>query len=288
MRTWFPVRTVAWGVGPAIQVAAALLCILGRVVAAEDCSDPGAALEVGTGSARPGQRVEVQITGRVACPITGFSLAVGHDMARLRFIEGRPSAFLAEYAKGGPLFFMAGEMNAKGYGKILALFDMSFPLTVPPTALPERTDLAVLVYEVLPDAAPGTTVLLNRHRQFEDFSNIFSAPAGAPPIEPTLVDGTVEVLPSSVAGDFLRGDSNGDRQIDITDVISVLGFLFQGASAPWCSDAADANDDGEIDISDAVRILVWLFLRDGELPAPFAAGPGQDPTIDGLGDCPVR
>jgi hypothetical protein len=84
---------------------------------------------------------------------------------------------------------------------------------------------------------------------------------------------------------FRRADGNGDGKVDISDAVSMLGFLFLGGPAPLCPDAADANDDGEVDISDAVSTLNFLFLG-GQVPpepGPFACG--DDPTPSQLGAC---
>lgn len=78
---------------------------------------------------------------------------------------------------------------------------------------------------------------------------------------------------------FLRGDADGDGVVDITDPIVTLGYLFLGAGALPCDDAADANDDGKIDVSDPVSTLNFLFLGAGPLPEP-SAEKGQDPTSD--------
>lgn len=80
---------------------------------------------------------------------------------------------------------------------------------------------------------------------------------------------------------FIRGDSNGDGAVDISDPVTVLGFLFMGGAPPACDDAEDANDDGSVDISDASYILNFLFLGGPAPPEPFGA-PGADPTADGL------
>jgi hypothetical protein len=80
---------------------------------------------------------------------------------------------------------------------------------------------------------------------------------------------------------FRRGDSNRDGEVNISDPISVLGWLFRGAAAPPCDDAMDANDDGRVDISDPVRVLRHLFMGESNLPQPFD-GEGQDPTSDAL------
>ena len=46
-------------------------------------------------------------------------------------------------------------------------------------------------------------------------------------------------------------------------------------------DAADANDDGQVDISDAIYDLRYLFLGGQAPPAPFPHA-GPDVTIDDL------
>ncbi len=80
---------------------------------------------------------------------------------------------------------------------------------------------------------------------------------------------------------FLRGDSNRDNRVDISDAARVLGQLFLGSPATTCEDAADANDDGVINLTDAVVILDHLFRGGQSLPLP-AGELGQDPTSDGL------
>jgi len=82
---------------------------------------------------------------------------------------------------------------------------------------------------------------------------------------------------------FLRGDSNGDGQVDIADPIATLCFLFLGTTTITCQDSADANDSGTLDLSDAVTTLGCLFLGSPPtLPSPYPAR-GPDPTPDELG-----
>ncbi len=78
---------------------------------------------------------------------------------------------------------------------------------------------------------------------------------------------------------FIRGDSNGDETVDVSDVITTLGFIFRGTAAPHCFDAADANDDGKLDVSDPIYTLNFLFRRGDALPPPTET-PGLDPTPD--------
>lgn len=81
---------------------------------------------------------------------------------------------------------------------------------------------------------------------------------------------------------FLRGDSNHDGSIDISDGIATLGWLFLGSVAPPCRDAADINDSGEVDIADAIYTFNFLFLGGAPPAAPYP-GFEADPTDDALG-----
>ena len=83
---------------------------------------------------------------------------------------------------------------------------------------------------------------------------------------------------------FIRGDSNADGGVDISDGIRILSFLFLGDADPGCLDAADTDDNGMVEVTDGVRVFKFLF-EGGEAPAAsnaFQCGP--DPTADTL-DC---
>ncbi len=81
---------------------------------------------------------------------------------------------------------------------------------------------------------------------------------------------------------FIRADSNGGGQIDISDAVGMLNYQFGGGTTD-CLDAHDANDDGSVDISDPVSLLGYLFNNGPAPPAPFPAC-GEDLTPDTL-DC---
>jgi hypothetical protein len=81
---------------------------------------------------------------------------------------------------------------------------------------------------------------------------------------------------------FLRGDTNGDRDVDISDPIKTLGILFLGDPPVGCFDAADANDSNVVDLSDAVHTFNFLFQGGEEPAAPGRLECGADPTADGL------
>ncbi|MBI4582520.1 MAG: CHRD domain-containing protein [Planctomycetes bacterium] len=68
---------------------------------------------------------------------------------------------------------------------------------------------------------------------------------------------------------FLRGDSNNDGTVDISDAIHSLTYKFVGGEEPACLDAADSNDDEQVDQSDAIVTLSYLFLGDARPASPF-------------------
>ena len=72
--------------------------------------------------------------------------------------------------------------------------------------------------------------------------------------------------PVSPGGLQLPGNANQDTSLDLSDVVTLLGFLFQGnpASLPCSTDAAnlaflDVNTDTAIDLSDGIFLLAFLF-----------------------------
>ena len=81
---------------------------------------------------------------------------------------------------------------------------------------------------------------------------------------------------------FLRGDTNGDGSVDISDGIATLGYLFLGGIDVGCFDAADADDNGEVELTDGVFTFGFLFSGGLPLPSPGHLNCGADPTADSL------
>ena len=88
--------------------------------------------------------------------------------------------------------------------------------------------------------------------------------------------------PEMSAAAFVRGDANGNQQVNISDPVVLLGYLFLGEDPVVCLDAADTNDSGTINVADAAYSLNFLF-RGGRIPPPPYPNPGLDPSEDALG-----
>jgi hypothetical protein len=66
------------------------------------------------------------------------------------------------------------------------------------------------------------------------------------------------------------GDANADRDVDISDAVFLIQYIFAGGAAPEdcnCSDdnLGDANGDDAVDIGDAVFLIQYIFAGG---PAP--------------------
>jgi hypothetical protein len=54
------------------------------------------------------------------------------------------------------------------------------------------------------------------------------------------------------------GDVNGDGLVDVSDVVALIGYIFNGGSINNLS-VADVNGDGLVDISDVVHLITYIF-----------------------------
>ena len=102
---------------------------------------------------------------------------------------------------------------------------------------------------------------------------------GTAPFEPGAGEtgGRVAIVYSNFAGiqrvaeitasrPLRRGELNGDDEIDLSDAVFLLNFLFLGGSEPDPLPAADINADADTDLSDAIYLLNFLFLGGAAIP----------------------
>ena len=72
-----------------------------------------------------------------------------------------------------------------------------------------------------------------------------------------LLEG-VALPAQTTLGPFLRGDSNSDGRVDITDALYLQAFLFNGGRAPLCYNTGDVNDNSALNFSDSVVLVQFL------------------------------
>ncbi|UCB53299.1 MAG: VCBS repeat-containing protein [Candidatus Zixiibacteriota bacterium] len=108
---------------------------------------------------------------------------------------------------------------------------------------------------------------LNAHFGLGDASLVDSVKVEWPStMEQVLTD--VSVNQFLTITEPLRGDANGDGEINVGDVVYIINFLYRGEDPPIPMETADANCDGIVDIGDVVYLLNYLY-RGG--PAPCEA-----------------
>jgi hypothetical protein len=85
---------------------------------------------------------------------------------------------------------------------------------------------------------------------------------------PQFLPATLELESSGCCiGD--RGNVNGsaDDNIDISDLVALVEYMFLGGSEPACPEEANIDGQDEIDISDLVALVAYMF-QGGDPPAP--------------------
>lgn len=61
------------------------------------------------------------------------------------------------------------------------------------------------------------------------------------------------------------GDANGDTTVHLSDVITIIDFLFKGQSVLFPVCVGDCNGDGKVLLSDIVYLINYLF-KSGPTP----------------------
>lgn len=58
---------------------------------------------------------------------------------------------------------------------------------------------------------------------------------------------------------YLRGDANGDLNINVGDAVFLINYIFKNGTAPALVVQGDANCDGRINVGDAVFLINYIF-----------------------------
>ncbi len=227
------------------------------------------------------QQQDVLVEARSDIPLYGYSFGLLFDPTTLRVTEVTWEGAVATE----PAFFKGMFDNSTGgigYGCILD-YGPAFENVIPAG---QDIVLARIVVDVAPDIDAITVLAFGEPPIVpgRPVKNVITTAGGFSEF-PDLVQGTLTITPA-VTGDeiFIRGDSNSDGRVDLSDPINVLDFLFSGAESPKCFDAADGNDDGRIDLADSIFLLGFFFAGGPRIPSPYPDR-GFDPTEDALPGC---
>ncbi len=170
------------------------------------------------------------------------------------------------------------------------IFDYSPPFSEHPPVLPPSSGerIAHLVFDCSEDAPEGGITLVEPKNGVgpTETHNAFAVRGQTTGSLPVLAPSSVSilVLGQGLPTVFKRGDSDGNGDVDLSDAIVTLGYLFLGDRQPSCLDAADVNDSGAVDIADPIGLLSFAFLGGTAPGIPFP-GTGLDPSSDSLEEC---
>jgi hypothetical protein len=107
------------------------------------------------------------------------------------------------------------------------------------------------------------------------FTGADGNPLNGTPHWQQILEAFQELLETSVP--FIRGDADGSGEIDLSDAINILLYLFLGIGFPDCLSALDADGNGFLELTDAIAVLEHLFITGQPLPPPFpACAPAED------------
>jgi uncharacterized protein (TIGR02145 family) len=73
-------------------------------------------------------------------------------------------------------------------------------------------------------------------------------------------------------GENVCGDANSDANVNVSDAVFIINYVFLGSAAPDPLCSGDANNDGAVNVSDAVFIINYVFVG-GDAPEPNCCCP---------------
>ena len=154
---------------------------------------------------------------------------------------------------------------------------------------PQPVEIGRLLLQIEPGAAAGETRLMPVRVPYLNEHQIpASGETGgyvrdrdrrlrfAPALETT--GGRITILDRGPV--FIRGDADGNGEVNLTNAVRTLNYLFRSGGDPGCLAAADADDNAEVAITDAIVVLGSLFLGRGPLPAPYPACGSEVGPVD--------
>lgn len=209
---------------------------------------------------------KVRAMASLADPVQGWSFGVCSDPSLLEVedatIEGTTTATLRD---GEGPSFLALSRHDSGVTMAVVVDEADPSDTLPPGS---GYDVLALSYGRGSDAVPGGTYRVS-----------YCDRLGDPPVAVLLVVKGFEVVPRTLAGwvrlpsepglHILRGDANGDRNVDMSDALKILNWLFLGAEEPPCLEQADSNASRQVNVADPIYVLQFLFAGGPEPPAPY-------------------
>lgn len=161
-------------------------------------------------------------------------------------VGGTPASLAI--TRSGVLFLSAG--GWADHGEVYTI-DLSDFTAMRGPSNPISTGLGVTTVTTVSDS---TVVSCN----FGDDTITEIAPSGR--ILATFRTGDGPVVAAKYPACYvIKGDANGSGEINISDAVYLITYIFAGGSAPVTKEAGNTNCDANVNISDAVSIIAYIF-----------------------------
>ena len=242
----------------------------------------GSQLTVEPAAVRPNKTGDVTIRARSCHPLAAISVVLQLP-AGLSFDSLQPTAFNSQVD-----LITAGSIGGS-HVSIAIVADNTDPITrtIDLTENPVIAKVRLSAGNFTAPAVFSLAIVPEATTTPPQFTEFVRPGAATEAITPVLIESEL-----SIAGFFTRGDANFDKRVSISDIVFILYGLFVHAGATFtCLDAVDANDDNLPNVTDVVYLVSYIF-QGGPAPPP-PAGPtcGVDATspireVDCLRGCP--
>jgi hypothetical protein len=225
---------------------------------------------LGSGTARPGANLTVPFSISADVPILAYAVSMSFDPQVLEATEieavlSREADFSIfrfnnrDPEEGDPGAITGATVFAlKTYWAIPANVEtevLRLHFTVDPGALTSTTTIGFAEGLLTPGSPAGRNMINGPEVGLETVDDL------------VFISGRIGINPDAAV--FVRGDANGSGEIDISDAVFTLSYLFTGGRAPSCPAAMDSSADGKLDITDAIFTLQFLFAG-GKAPSSAA------------------
>lgn len=246
-------------------------------------------LVAGDSTGGPGATVSVAITMDNPADAEGFSYGLLNDAA-VATPSGASQGSMTASTNGnmGAAFFFTNTSPALPAGATSGVFVGCVVSLAPPfDVIPAGTgaEIALMDYAIDGGAMDGDTTTIDFSDQVGQppVAVVISVNGGSTPPD-EVVSGSITVQ-GVATPNFIRGDSNDDGIVDVSDVVHLAKWLFGVGPANPCDDAGDVNDNGALDAIDDPLFLIAYLFQNGPAPAaPFPACGPDGTGMDGL-DC---
>jgi hypothetical protein len=142
---------------------------------------------------------------------------------------------------------------------------------------PQTDGLLFTMWAQVPQGTLEQTIDIDTTTDFSYVpgAEILLSPLGGGSIKPNYVDcGTEDLIIIEQA--YICGDANSDEDVNVSDAVYIINYVFAGGNPPDPLESGDVNCDGTCNVSDAVFIINYVFVGGNE-PC--------DTDGDGIPDC---